>query len=418
MHSLPFGLTWADYAIIILIGSSVIISVIRGFVREVLSLGSWVAAIVVAYKFYGNLAGVLEPYLSTPSLRSIISFIILMIITLILGGLVNFLVSRLVTSTGLSGTDKSLGMIFGFARGVVLIGLLILLMYSTAFPQDEWWKKSVLIPQFHPVAMWLRGFLPDKIGQLSNFVTKKVGDAVGSSTNAPAASPAAATAMGTTTTGPSASSSMAIIPVQPSAPALPALVQAPPGTVGNSTASDAAAPPPTVSVISPLATKVPVAVPPPSLVAATTATSASLSQTPPAVASVPASPYSSPAPAQSPAAALSASVPATSSAVLSSSSAPSATAATPLLPSATAGKTLVVSGKNNDGKTPGGASATKTKDGSTQSKKLGKLRGKDAVKSGKPATSPATAAATAPVSPSNGNKESVGQDHSFFILEE
>lgn len=216
-HELPFGLTWADYAIIAILGVSVIISLIRGFVREALSLGSWIAAFFVAFKFYEKLAVVLSPYISTPSLRVISSFVVLLIITLVLGGLLNFLISRIVTSTGLSGTDKSLGMIFGFARGILLIGLVILLLSSTAFSQDEWWKKSLLIPQFQPMAVWLKGFLPDKMNQLSGFVAKQKTDAekiVAAPASAPLSDPAVN--QGSPTVAPVAAP--VIVPVVPPSP--------------------------------------------------------------------------------------------------------------------------------------------------------------------------------------------------------
>ena len=163
--------TYADFAIVAIVLISVAISFSRGFVREALSLSTWVIAFWIALSFNKQLALFLAPYIATPSLRTIASFAILLIVTLVLGGLLGFLLSSVVSSTGLSGTDRSLGMVFGFGRGILLVGIALLLLSLTSFTQDSWWNNSVLIPHFQPLIAWLKGFLPDKIAQVSNFVT-------------------------------------------------------------------------------------------------------------------------------------------------------------------------------------------------------------------------------------------------------
>lgn len=167
-----FGLSYADFAIIIVIFMSVIISLSRGFAREAFSLLTWIVAFWIALTFNKQLAVMLEPYIVTPSLRLIASFTILLIVTLIVGGLFGFLFSRLIVSTGMGGTDRSLGILFGFARGILFVGIGLLLLSLTAFTQDAWWQNSVLIPHFAPLITWLKGFLPEKMSQLSSFVSK------------------------------------------------------------------------------------------------------------------------------------------------------------------------------------------------------------------------------------------------------
>lgn len=163
--------TYIDYGIALVIILSITISFGRGFVREALSLSSWIIAFWVAFTFHDQLALLLTPYIATPSLRIMASFSILFFITLLLGALLGFLLSRLIVSTGLSGTDRSLGMAFGLTRGVLLVGIVLLLMSMTSFTQDSWWQNSVLIPHFQPLLIWLKGFLPDKMAEISNFVT-------------------------------------------------------------------------------------------------------------------------------------------------------------------------------------------------------------------------------------------------------
>lgn len=170
MQTLNFTLTYADYAILGIVVLSTLISLMRGFVKEALSLATWIIAFVIAFQFSESLAQILAPYIATPSLRVIVSFSGLFIATLILGALVNFLFSRLIVSSGLGGTDKSLGMIFGLIRGILLVAVMLSLLTLTAFTQDQWWVNSVFIPHFKPLIVWLKGFLPEKIEKLSGYI--------------------------------------------------------------------------------------------------------------------------------------------------------------------------------------------------------------------------------------------------------
>jgi membrane protein required for colicin V production len=79
---------------------------------------------------------------------------------LVVGGLLNLLMGQLVSKTGLSGTDRVLGVAFGVARGVVLIGVTVLLAGLTVLPEDPWWRESQLIGHFERLALWMRSFLP------------------------------------------------------------------------------------------------------------------------------------------------------------------------------------------------------------------------------------------------------------------
>jgi len=160
---------WIDYVILGIIGLSSIISLVRGFVREALSLVSWVLAFWVAWTFFRELSFQLA-WISVPSVRLGAAFLILFITTLVIGALVNFLIGQLVEKTGLSGTDRMLGILFGAARGAILVAILVLLSGLTPFPNDPWWQESQLIRYFQELAVWLRDLLPVDIGEKFNFV--------------------------------------------------------------------------------------------------------------------------------------------------------------------------------------------------------------------------------------------------------
>ena len=158
------ALIWPDYIIITLIAVSTVISLFRGFVRESLALAGWILAIWVSMMFMHPMAIFLNPYLNLPpSILSLVAFSILFVITLILAALVSNLGAKLVDKTGLSGTDRAIGMLFGIARGILIVGVLVLLAGFTLVAQDPWWKESVLISHFQQLAVWMKEFLPSHI---------------------------------------------------------------------------------------------------------------------------------------------------------------------------------------------------------------------------------------------------------------
>ncbi len=155
--------TWADYVITVVICLSILISVFRGLIREALSLMSWVAAITVAVMFYQPVAAHFTSVIHSESARHIVTFGILFLLTLFIGMLISRAISKLVHSTGLGGTDRVLGTVFGFARGVLIVGLLLVVAsVNTTVTNEEWWTKSTFIPHFKPVVTWLKTYLPKR----------------------------------------------------------------------------------------------------------------------------------------------------------------------------------------------------------------------------------------------------------------
>lgn len=140
---------WADWAIIAILTLSALISLKRGFVKEAMSLAIWVVALVVASIFSPKLAPLLAAYIDAPSLQQMAAFSSLFIATLLIGGAVNYLLATLIKATGLSGTDRMLGVIFGLVRGLIIV-MVILLYGPKLIPvaEDLWWQESALIPKF------------------------------------------------------------------------------------------------------------------------------------------------------------------------------------------------------------------------------------------------------------------------------
>jgi len=159
-------LNWADWVLIGIIAISGLISLKRGFIKEALSLLTWVAAFIVARTFTGNLQVLLVDHISTPSIRAILAFIILFVSTLFVGALLNRLIAELVRITGLSATDRVLGVFFGIGRGVILSVVAIAVLRYTPLPADDWWHESLLIERFELIEQWSRKSFGNEFGQL------------------------------------------------------------------------------------------------------------------------------------------------------------------------------------------------------------------------------------------------------------
>jgi len=162
-------LIWIDYILLAIITISALLSLWRGFVKEALSLASWIVALWVALLFFHDLANWLARWIDTPSIRDGLGFGLLFVITVLIGGLVGHLAGQLVAKTGLTATDRVLGMLFGIARGVVIVAVMVLLAGLTSLPQDPWWQESLLLTHFQDVALWLRSFLPADIAENIRF---------------------------------------------------------------------------------------------------------------------------------------------------------------------------------------------------------------------------------------------------------
>ena len=149
-----------DVIIIGLIAFSILVSLWRGFVSEVLSLVGWVVAFFVASNFYPYLSGYLAQinsvYLqNSVYLRNSVAAAVLFIVTLIVCGIINALLGKIIDTTGLSSTDRFLGGAFGALRGILIVAaILFFLDRFSAAGQTELWKDSHLIPHFDFIVKW------------------------------------------------------------------------------------------------------------------------------------------------------------------------------------------------------------------------------------------------------------------------
>lgn len=145
-------MVWVDLAIVGIILLSALVGLARGLLREVLSFAIWLGAIFLAWTFHKELAAELARWIENPTARLGAAFLILVVAVLVLGAIFGHLLSALVDKTGLTGTDRVLGVVFGAARGGVLVSMLVFLAALTPLPEDGWWQDSALIGRFQSLA--------------------------------------------------------------------------------------------------------------------------------------------------------------------------------------------------------------------------------------------------------------------------
>ena len=160
---------WVDFGIIGIIAISAAISLVRGFVREAVSLVGWIFAVWLSITYVEVVAVYLQPYIEMPSLRLAAAFLALFMSVIIITGFVVFVIGIAVEKTEMSGTDRVLGVVFGVARGLAIISVIVALAGMTPLPEDPWWGQSKMLPSFERAAVEIRGALPDEVANAMRF---------------------------------------------------------------------------------------------------------------------------------------------------------------------------------------------------------------------------------------------------------
>ena len=156
-------MTLFDYAVLAILLVSVIISVLRGLVREILSLIGWVAAFVAANLFSSDAAELLPAVLGHPVLRLIVAFLLLLLGGALLMAIINWGILRAIAAAGLQLADRGLGGLFGFARGVVIVVALVMVGGMTRAPQMGFWKDAVFASLAEAAVNTVLPMLPEEI---------------------------------------------------------------------------------------------------------------------------------------------------------------------------------------------------------------------------------------------------------------
>jgi len=163
-----------DYVLLGIVLVSALIGVLRGFVKESLSLLSWVVAIWAAARFGPDAAGLLSSWIADPVIRLWAGRLLVLVGLLVAGSIVGAIVGHLVNHSVLTGTNRVLGMLFGLARGVLVAALGVLVLQMAGFDQEPWWRESRLVPHVAPVGEWLRNLAEQGLDYLDGSAGRPV----------------------------------------------------------------------------------------------------------------------------------------------------------------------------------------------------------------------------------------------------
>lgn len=155
----------ADLIVLSIIVLSIIVSLTRGFVKEALSLAGWLVSLWIAMTFSSGMAELIGSTIKDPTLRLLTAFVSLFVLSLIVGSIINFFATQFVQRAGLTGVDRTIGVVFGLLRGILLVTIIVMLLGLTTLPKESWWDESFFMFRFEAIATWLKDLLPDDIAR-------------------------------------------------------------------------------------------------------------------------------------------------------------------------------------------------------------------------------------------------------------
>jgi membrane protein required for colicin V production len=158
-------MTLFDLAVLVVVGLSVLLSVIRGLVREVLALAAWVVAFLAANLLAGEVAPWLPEAIPSEEFRLLTGFVVVFVAVLIAMSVLAIMVSKLVKSAGLGLEDRLLGSVFGLARGLLVVMVVVLLAGLTSLPRQAVWRNAVLSDPLEALAGQVKAWLPADLAQ-------------------------------------------------------------------------------------------------------------------------------------------------------------------------------------------------------------------------------------------------------------
>lgn len=165
-------MTVVDIIILVVIFMSALFGLLRGFVKEAISLTTWIVGVWVAATFASRMAEVLPIGIESAAVKQAIGFAVLFLLTLMVGAIVNYLVGQMVKKTGLKGADKAVGIGFGLLRGVIIILAFVFVGGMTPLPDLEWWQSSYFLELFEGVAVMLQDYMPGDVNVSFDAVKK------------------------------------------------------------------------------------------------------------------------------------------------------------------------------------------------------------------------------------------------------
>jgi membrane protein required for colicin V production len=152
--------TWIDWVLVVVLASSTLLAILRGFVQEITGLVIWSVSLIAAYQLYEFPAQAMTGLVTEP-LPQVLGFVLVVLVVLLLGKLVRMALKELVTASGGAALDRFLGGLFGIARGIAISVALAVLISLTPLPTDRAWQKAWFRPMLEYSLSVANPWLPE-----------------------------------------------------------------------------------------------------------------------------------------------------------------------------------------------------------------------------------------------------------------
>lgn len=164
---------WVDFTIIGIVFFSVIIGFFRGFLREAVSLIIWLSAVIIPFKFVDCMQAYLKTWIVSYTIRYAMTLVALFLAVFIIGIFLNMVIHALVSKSGLSITDRLLGVFFGTVRGLFIVAVLLTFVSVVNIQDSSELAQSRLVPEFKTIITWLNQFFPQQLKYFSQWLFSK-----------------------------------------------------------------------------------------------------------------------------------------------------------------------------------------------------------------------------------------------------
>ena len=176
--------TVLDIVVIVVVLISAILAMVRGFVREVLSIASWAAAAAAAYLFYKPVVPLVQPYFESKTVGVIVSAAAIFFVALIVASYITMKISDFVIDSRIGAVDRALGFVFGAVRGLLLLAVALMFFNWLVSPPPAWVAQAKTAPLLKSLGEQLMAALPPDAEEA---IMKRIRGTSGGGGEAPAA---------------------------------------------------------------------------------------------------------------------------------------------------------------------------------------------------------------------------------------
>lgn len=158
-----------DYAVLVILLASMLLGAWRGVVGEIIALAAWVLAFFAAKWWGDELARQLLTGIADPAVRIVVAWVLVFVVVLLLMALVRLAIRGLLKALGLSLSDRALGVLFGTARGVLIVLVLVGLGGMLSLAKEKWWSEAYFSAPLETAVLACKPWLPPEVAKRIRF---------------------------------------------------------------------------------------------------------------------------------------------------------------------------------------------------------------------------------------------------------